>query len=379
MLKKLWNGTPKEKGQTLVLVAVMMMALLGLTAVAIDLSYVFVQRRDMQNAADAGALAGGRMLAHFSANPTLSYRYRDVYYEVLRAAQANGAQDISAFLVHCGDRTPYYELRPNDYGAVQRCPCACGVWVKTEIDFGTFFAQIFSVRELSAAAEAQCEFGLPRYATGLSPIALRDTVLKQGAWGGVGGTYTLWDSGKEGGANRGWLGLDCKYPAKGSNCSPDANSLKAWMDEPHYTGQVDLGNMVGGDPGTKTSVLHHADIGETLVIPIFNYLYHFTNYRYCDPKDPKYNWSKCKAHETTEGSIPVYTRDSGYNGKYYYNITGFAAFEVTAKGQSGGDKYLTGKLTSKVINADWKGGPEHLEYANGNYDSFGTAVVKLTK
>ena len=43
--------------------------------------------------------------------------------------QANGAQEISAYLVHCGDRVPYYELRPDDYGALQRGALNCGVWV----------------------------------------------------------------------------------------------------------------------------------------------------------------------------------------------------------------------------------------------------------
>ena len=97
MFNKLKYGTSQEKGQVIVLIALMMVALLGLAAMAIDLSYVFVQRRDMQNAADAGTLAGGRLLALYQADPTMSLRYRDVYYEVLRGAQANGADDIIAY------------------------------------------------------------------------------------------------------------------------------------------------------------------------------------------------------------------------------------------------------------------------------------------
>jgi len=44
MFSRVRASYSKEKGQTVVLVAVMMMALLGLTAMAIDLSYVFVER-----------------------------------------------------------------------------------------------------------------------------------------------------------------------------------------------------------------------------------------------------------------------------------------------------------------------------------------------
>lgn len=379
MLTKWRNGTIREKGQTIVLVAVMMMALLGLSAIAIDLGFVFVERRNMQNAADAAALAGGRMVARFSADPTLHYRHRDVYYEVLRAAQANGAEEIEAWLVHCDTREPYERLKPNDYSALQRCPCACGVWVKTEADFNTFLARLFGAPTLSASAEAQSEFGLPKVVTGVAPIALRNTVLGEGVWGKVGSSFTFWDSQKEvKGGNRGWLGLDCKYPDKGSSCNPSAQQLKTWMNPPYYTGPIGPGDYVGGDPGVKTSVLHHAEIGEVLIIPIYDYVYHFTNYRYCNPKDPKYNWSKCMAHEQHEGVIPVYSSDPGYNGKFYYHIISFAAFEVQQKGQQGSDKYLHGKFISYVVPADWQG-PEHLEYANGNHESFGLAVVKLTK
>ena len=378
MLRELRKGTGREKGQTLVLVAVMMMALLGLTAIAVDLSYVFVQRRNMQNAADAGALTGARVVAGFSANPTVSLRHRDIYYEVLRAVQANGARDMEAYLVRCGDRVPYYELGPNDYSAAQRST-ACGVWVEASNTFGTFFAQLFTVNELSATAQAQAEFGMPRYANGISPIAVRDTIFRNGLTE-IGGSYTFWDSKKQegGGANRGWLALDCVLPSTGSNCDASAAKLKQWMNPPYYTGQVDNGNFVAGDPGVRTAVLHEAEIPERLIIPVFDTIFHYTSYRYCNRNDPKYNWSKCKAKEEHEGTIPVFTADNKLNGKYYYHVIGFAIFEVTGKGHQGGDKYLTGALTHEVITADWQG-PEHIEYANGNHRSFGAAVVKLTQ
>lgn len=381
MFKRFQEGTPKEKGQTLVLVAVMMMALLGLTAIAIDLSYVFVQRRDMQNAADAAALAGGRMVARFSANPTLHYRYRDVYYEVLQSGENNGAQNLEIYLVHCGDRQPYYELRPNDYGAIQRCPCACGVYVKAETSFDTFVSSLFGFDVLTASAEATAEFGLPKYATNVVPIGLRNTVLASGVWGKVGMTYTFWDSRKEGGSSAGWLGLDCKYPDNSSACDAHNNALKAWMSGPHYEGQVWYGDFVGGDPNSKNNILTHAQVGDTLIVPVFDYVYHFTKYRFCNPRDPKYNWSKCKANEKHEGTIPVYTKSAQYNNKYYYHIISFAAFEVTSKGKQQGDGYITGKFVSEVIASDWKCPtcPGHAEYANGSRESLGAVVVKLTQ
>ena len=51
-----------QQGVTLPLVAVLMFVLLGFTAMAIDLSNLYVVRNELQNSADAGALAGARFL-----------------------------------------------------------------------------------------------------------------------------------------------------------------------------------------------------------------------------------------------------------------------------------------------------------------------------
>jgi Flp pilus assembly protein TadG len=51
-----------QRGVTIVLVAILMFAFLGIAALAIDLSNLYVVRNELQNAADAGALAGARFL-----------------------------------------------------------------------------------------------------------------------------------------------------------------------------------------------------------------------------------------------------------------------------------------------------------------------------
>ncbi|RJR32979.1 MAG: hypothetical protein C4576_28750 [Desulfobacteraceae bacterium] len=51
-----------ERGSVLILVAFCLFALLGFAALAIDGSYLSVVRNELQNAADAGALAGARIL-----------------------------------------------------------------------------------------------------------------------------------------------------------------------------------------------------------------------------------------------------------------------------------------------------------------------------
>jgi hypothetical protein len=56
------RNTRAEDGQTLIYVALGMVVLLGFVALAIDGGHLYAERRAMQNAADAGALAGAREL-----------------------------------------------------------------------------------------------------------------------------------------------------------------------------------------------------------------------------------------------------------------------------------------------------------------------------
>ncbi len=52
-----------ERGITIVLVAFSLLALLGMAALAIDVSTLYVAHGEAQRAADAAALAGARMFA----------------------------------------------------------------------------------------------------------------------------------------------------------------------------------------------------------------------------------------------------------------------------------------------------------------------------
>src|SRR5690606_4536767 len=67
-----------ERGQTLVQVALMLVVLLGFAALAIDGGMVYAERRHMQNAADAGALAGARELC-LSGSETLAIEKARAY------------------------------------------------------------------------------------------------------------------------------------------------------------------------------------------------------------------------------------------------------------------------------------------------------------
>ncbi|ABA88993.1 hypothetical protein Pcar_1750 [Syntrophotalea carbinolica DSM 2380] len=62
MLTKLISLKKDQNGAVIVLVAILLILFLGIAALAIDVYHVYVVRNELQNAADAGALAGAREL-----------------------------------------------------------------------------------------------------------------------------------------------------------------------------------------------------------------------------------------------------------------------------------------------------------------------------
>jgi Flp pilus assembly protein TadG len=56
------SGRPRQRGASMVPVAVSLVVLLGLGALTLDGGNLYVARNELQNASDAGALAGARML-----------------------------------------------------------------------------------------------------------------------------------------------------------------------------------------------------------------------------------------------------------------------------------------------------------------------------
>jgi len=61
-----------EKGLYAVIVAVSMFAIVGLVGLAIDIGYAYMVKTQLQNAADAGALAGAGTIYPANSSPLLA-------------------------------------------------------------------------------------------------------------------------------------------------------------------------------------------------------------------------------------------------------------------------------------------------------------------
>jgi hypothetical protein len=237
----------------------------------------------MQNAADAGAMAGARVLALGGTEESAAASAQE--YTMTR----NGA-DISATTV----------VSPN----VQVTACE---------SVPMTFARIVAVNEVTACARAAATYGGIGAMGGLAPIAVYDFGFSHCDPNDPDPeecTYTIWDDDKDvdpvtthqiqGGA-RGWLCLNCGYP---DWCQCGANLVKEWMRD-GYPGVIEAGDYIPPKQGTVASAIKEADVGQVLMLPVWDHI-------------------------------------EELDGKDYYHIIAFAAFKVTKVHATGNPKGITG-------------------------------------
>lgn len=372
------------------IIAVAMTVLLIFSAFAIDLGYWYVQRRQMQNAADAGALAGARALALYQVDDTEVLTDGQLYSLILDWAQRNGAHSVQAlYVAENGSKYPISAgsgaPAPKDYSA------ATGVHVIASATLPTFFASILGWEQMTASAEAEAAYGAAWSASGVVPLAFRwhsDEVFDAGT------SYELFaGNDKKAPAEWGWLGLDCALPE--TYCSPDSNELSEWMRN-GYPGEIYRNRSYMGDPGMKAAVLKEARVGKYIIVPLFDQVFQFTTRdldEYGNPRcavdsyghpipgqyegwsdsggygqwDPtSYCASECNKQYL--GIWCAHTDNSTLANSYYYHVIEFAAFYVTGVTQ-GGHK-LTGFFDGLVT----EGSATHPS----QWDK-GVVVVKLTE
>jgi len=130
-----------QSGQSMVLVGLLLVILIGMLALVLDGGYAYLQRRGAQTAADAGALAGARQLCR-TGDTTLAIQAALDY-----AITRNRALEADVAIVD---------------GEVQ---------VTTRIPFPTFFGRVFGRASITASAIAAANCFPPGRATGILPIA----------------------------------------------------------------------------------------------------------------------------------------------------------------------------------------------------------------
>jgi hypothetical protein len=136
-MKNFKNHRKLEKGQIIPVVVFAMIALIAMAALILDGSSIMLNRRTAQNAADAGALAGARVMCRDD-DATQAEIYNAVYqYTTVE----NNATLVS------------WEITDENVGVVNDLRVG-EVLVTAEIENNSFFAKIFNQDTLTAQASA---------------------------------------------------------------------------------------------------------------------------------------------------------------------------------------------------------------------------------
>ena len=233
MEKVLHRFRSDERGATLVWVLLAMVALLSMMALALDGGYAYAQRRRMQNAADAAAIAGARMRG-------LGGSDTQVGSAVNQYATANGAEGVSWSYLN-GQTT---------------------VQVTASRTFPTFFAGIVGLWEMTASAVAEASLESLSATGNLLPMIVEedDFVIDQ--------TYDLWNDDPEAPGNFGWLDWN--------GGSPSAPELANNIANPSNSGCWQIGDTVPAAAGVMDSALvrnaFSGWIGQHVTIPFYDAL-----------------------------------------------------------------------------------------------------------
>jgi len=141
----------EQRGTILPVVAVMLAVLVSMAALAVDVGYLFVVRAELQNAADAGALAGAAELYN-DEGTFVSEKANQAAFD-LAAANRSGSMPVAVKSVERG----YYSFITGRFEArLDADPTLINaVRVVTErTDIPSFFARVFGYQSFVLQAEA---------------------------------------------------------------------------------------------------------------------------------------------------------------------------------------------------------------------------------
>ena len=300
----------KERGQSIIVIAFVVIMLLALVAVVVDVGNAYAQRRVTQNAVDSAAMAGAVVLSEGLmegvtdpyGNQFFGVTDDQVQQAIENYAEVNGLDpnDVVAWYVD-GDGQQLRQVGTTPGSLVPRNLTDAngvlqevqGVDVKGDLPFNTYFAHLigFPTMTASAPAKAWVVKG-PCDGDNLFPIALNDAIFEdeQGNHTDpvLDEVYTMWDhDDKEAPGSFGWIW----WEGKGTSTPPDDhpiaqggndNSLEANMHWTVRSGLWNVGDWVPSSTGTQASSgvreqmevrVKELDMGlrpPTVVIPLYS-------------------------------------------------------------------------------------------------------------
>ncbi len=359
-----------QSGQSILIIAFALVALVALLALVVDAGNAYVQRRQIQNAMDSGAQAGALALAQGKNGGQINT-------EINRFVSANGVNpnDVRAYYVVQDANRNNIVVRDNTvlgYGAGfvpttlnvggAQLPVV-GVQVEGNKTFGTYFAGIVGVKQMPAggASAAYATKGAC-YGSGLFPIAVSSGNFPIDQQTGVMTvhyedddptyTYQIWQ--------------------KDSDVDPDPHSGNfGWL---FWRGQTSSAAVLAEN-------MNNAESGISGTWAVSETIPANTGISASDAVRQALR-DRIDGTKPSAVVVPVYDRFTGTGSNASYRIVGFAKFHITCfyfgngasqsygtcatQNPSPGDKFIEGKFQKWVDSA-----------AEGGCANFGVASVKV--
>jgi hypothetical protein len=282
----------RESGQALVLAAAAMVVILGMAAMAIDVGMFLQERRDLQNAADAAALAGAPDLPGSPAN-AVDHANSWAEQNGIGAGELEG---VTVSTTYVTDDT---------------------ITVQVKRDVPWLFARVLGRGSDTVRADATARIGSPSVAFGVMPWSLLESA-KAAATYGV--EVTLKYSAQEGGG--GEFGLLDLGGGSGCNSYRD-NVTEGSQVTLHSQIPIEPGNCVGPtEQGVEDRLAACSAECDTFeeVFTLVDGVWHFASDA-CNPWEPE------GAASTRVVLVPVISDPD--KGKEYVTVNSFAMVFLT--------------------------------------------------
>jgi hypothetical protein len=272
------DKAPNEKGAISVIVAILLVTLLGFVAIAVDVGVIYSERAQLQNGADASAIALAQKCARNAADPVCSTT------STLAASLANQNALDGMSKVH----TIELDKTTRKVSVTTSAKEAGG----TDNSVSLFFADVLGVPTKEVGARASAIWGSPQAGRTAFPLAFSVCQVKDKIGAGL---QRLQEHGKNANA-------DCNYGPSGAAVQGGFGWLV--QEAGACGGTIDLAVSEGGsDPGNNAPGNCSTELNR---------------------------W----ASDITAGRdvivlLPVFNKVTGTGAGAVYGLISFAAFKVT--------------------------------------------------
>lgn len=251
-----------ESGQSMVLITLVIVGMIAMLGLVMDGGNAYLQRRKMQNASDASAYAGARVLAT-RGNDNSVAKNCEIRRTIETYAVRNGVPGTVP--TNCASLNPkirayFLNSSGNRVGseiglAVAIPTTAVGVEVISDTSFNTFFLGVMNQSSGVAQATAKVLAGSIGEPDRLQPLAVRCDQASLETCFTFGQTYDIFEGGGPG--NFGWLswngGNNAPYVEYMLNPDSVPNPLDGYVDPRTGCADLAIGCWVQGLPGVTNA------------------------------------------------------------------------------------------------------------------------------